>query len=134
MIEVAKRLLQHERSGLASLSSSDTDGPMRRIKPHLPVGELAKDYSKNYTIEPALRDDIIFNEMLQQWYFLTQAMAVAETEAETPGDATSIFKYIEADYVKAQLELQLWNRCTQSQGWDGDAFSEEESRMGCLNL
>ena len=65
---------------------------------------------------------------------LTQSRAVAESELETPGDTSSIFKYIEAEYVKAQLELQLRIRGTQSQGWEGEAFSEEELRMGRLNL
>ena len=131
---VAKRLLEHERSGLAALTSADSAGPMQRIKPHLPLAELATRYNPNGVIEGVLRDDIIANEMLQRTYLLTQVRAIAESEAETPGATTSIFKYIEAEYVKAQLELQIRIRGTQSQGWEGDAFTEEELRMGRLNL
>ena len=131
---VAKRLLQHERSGFVALASSDSGGPLGRIKPQLSLGELAKYYSSSNRIEPILRDEIVSNEMMHRAYMLTQSRAVAESELETPGDTSSIFKYIEAEYVKAQLELQLRIRGTQSQGWEGEAFSEEELRMGRLNL
>ena len=131
---VAKRLLQHERSGLAALASADTAGPMQRIKPTMPLGTLAKSYTRDGQLDPILRQDIVANDMLQRSYLLTQSRAVAESEADTPGATTSIFKYIEAEYVKAQLELQLRLRGMQSLGWEGAAFTEEEIRMGRLNL
>ncbi len=127
---VAKRLLQHERSGLASLASGGTAGPMERIRPSVPLHELAKAYGSL----DLLRDEIVSNDMLKRSYVLTQRRAVAESEADTPGATTSIFKYIEAEYVKSQLELQVRIRGTRSLGWSGDAFSEEELRMGKLNL
>ncbi len=131
---VAKRLLQHERSGLAALASADKAGPLQRIKPSLPLGELAKQYHRGGSVDAELRHDVIANEMLLRSYVSTQARAVAESEADTPGATTSIFKYIEAEYVKAQLELQVRIRGMQSQGWEGDSFTEEEIRMGRLNL
>jgi len=131
---VAKRLLQHERSGLAALASADKAGPLQRIKPSLPLGKLAKRYHPGGTVDAELRHDVIANEMLLRSYVSTQARAVAESEADTPGATTSIFKYIEAEYVKAQLELQVRIRGMQSQGWEGDSFTEEEMRMGRLNL
>ncbi|MCB1645317.1 MAG: acyl-CoA dehydrogenase family protein [Pseudomonadales bacterium] len=132
---VAKRLLQHERSGLAALASADTAGPLDRIKPSTSLGELAKQYAGSATItDQALRHDIVANEMKKRAYLLTQARAVAENEANTPGAATSIFKFVEAEYVKEQLEIQNRIRGTQAFGWEGDAFSEEELRMCRLNL
>jgi alkylation response protein AidB-like acyl-CoA dehydrogenase len=132
---VAKRLLQHERSGLASLASADTAGPLQRIKPSMPLGELAKHYANASEItDRVLRDEIIGNEMLKQAYTLTQARAVAESEINTPRAATSIFKYVEAEYVKEQLELQNRIRGTQAFGWEGDMFTEEEISMCRLNL
>ena len=55
-------------------------------------------------------------------------------EADTLGATTSIFKYIEAEYLKAQLKLQLRLRGTQSLGWEENRVAEEEIRMGRLNL
>lgn len=132
---VAKRLLQHERSGLASLASADSAGPRERIKPSMPLADLAKHYAGTPVIEDkVLRDEIVVNEMQKQALTLTQLRAVAESEANTPGAATSTFNYIEAEYVKAQLELQSRIRGTQSLGWEGDSFTEEELSMSKLNL
>jgi hypothetical protein len=61
---VAKRLLQHERSGLAALASADTAGPLERIQPSLPLPELARHYCGGQRIDdPLLRADLIDNEM-----------------------------------------------------------------------
>jgi alkylation response protein AidB-like acyl-CoA dehydrogenase len=127
---VAKRLLQHERSGLAALASADSAGPLERIKPSMSLDNLAKHYACQDDITDAfLRNDIIGNEMLKKSFILTQARAVAESEANTPGAATSIFKYVEAEYVKEQLEIQNSIRGTQAFGWEGDTFTEEEQNM-----
>jgi alkylation response protein AidB-like acyl-CoA dehydrogenase len=127
---VGKRLLQHERSGLAALASADTAGPMQRIKPALPMTQMLQQYNKaSGQSDTKLRHDLIDIEMLRRSFLLTQQRAVAEAEADTPGAATSIFKYVEANYVKAQLEAQLRVRGTQGLGWQGEAFSEEEIAM-----
>lgn len=131
---VGKRLLQHERSGLAALASADNSGPLQRIKPSVTLPQLAQQYAKPEHIEPALRADILRSEMQKQAFFLTQQRAVEESAAKTPGAATSIFNYVEAEYVKSQLELQLQIRGTQGIGWEDDAFTEEEKRMGKLWL
>ena len=132
---VATRLLQHERSGLASLANADTAGPLQRIKPSMPLPDLAKHYAGADIIADAvLRDEIVVNEMQKRAFNLTQARAVAESEADTPGAATSIFNYIEAEYVKEQLELQNRIRGTHAFGWEGDSFTSEEIGMCRLNL
>ena len=120
---VAKRLLQHERSGLASLTSGATAGPLERIQTELPLPGLAEKYQAE---DPALRADLVASDMLLNAYLLTQRRAVEEAEAKAPGAATSIFKFVEANYVKEQLELQLRIRGSQGLGWRGDAFSSEE--------
>jgi len=132
---VAKRLLQHERSGLASLASADKAGPLQRIKPSMPLSALAKHYANASEItDLVLRDEIVCNDMRKRAFTLTQARAVAESETNTPGATTSIFNYIEAEYVKEQLELQNRIRGTQAFGWEGDSFTEEEISMCRLNL
>ena len=132
---VGKRLLQHERSGLAALASADKIGPMERIKPALALSDLARKYAADQTtIEPGLRKDLIENEILKKSFFLTQQRAMEETASSAPGAATSIFKYVEANYVKEQLELQLRIRGTQGLGWAGASFDDEEISMGRLWL
>ncbi len=132
---VAKRLLQHERSGLAALASADTAGPMERIQPSLSLPELAKSYDDGEQIsDPALRADLIASEMHKRAFLLTQQRAVEESEANTPGAATSIFNFVEAEYVKAQLELQMRIRGSRGLGWAGEMFSDEEIAMTRLWL
>ena len=126
---VGKRLLQHERSGLAALASADMAGPLERIKPSVSLQALTRRYDAGAGLDAGIRQDLIANEMVKAAYLLTQQRAVEEAEASTPGAATSIFKYVEANYVKAQLELQLRIRGTQGIGWEGDAFDDEELAM-----
>jgi len=127
---VAKRLLQHERSGLAALASADTAGPLDRIKPALTLPGLAQQRGSGGRIEDdVLRADVVRCEMLRRSYMLTQQRTIAESEADTPGAATSIFKYVEAELVKEQLEIQLRIRGSQGLGWEGDSFEEEDIRM-----
>jgi acyl-CoA dehydrogenase len=127
---VGKRLLQHERSGLAALASADKIGPMERIKPTLTLNNLARKYAAGQTtIDPGWRRDLIENEILKKSFFLTQQRSMEETASSVPGAATSIFKYVEANYVKEQLELQLRIRGTQGLGWEGTSFDDEEIAM-----
>ena len=127
---IGKRLLQHERSGLAALAAADASGPLERIKPSVTLPELAASYG---TLED-LRSEIAANEQQRTAFALTQRRAVEEAEANTPGAATSIFKYVEANYVKEQLEIQLRIRGSQGLGWQGESFSAEELDMGKLWL
>ena len=129
---VAKRLLQHERSGLAALASADSAGPLERIQPALPLPELAQSYGS--LDDPGIRQELIDNEITKDAFLLTQKRAVEEAEANTPGAATSIFKFVEAEYVKAQLELQLKIRGSQALGWSGEPYTDEEIGMTRLWL
>ena len=132
---VAKRLLQYERSSLSSLANADTAGALERIKPSVNLHRLALQYEgKKKNISSTLRSRILENELQREAYLLTQRRAVEEEEAQAPGSTSSIFKYVEADYVKEQLEIQLAIRGFSGIGWEGDAFSNEEISMGRLWL
>ena len=138
---VAKRLLQHERSGLAALASADKAGPMQRIQPSLALPDLAKSYPLNCVhrdgrpvLEPALRAELLDNDMAKAALILTQRRSVQESDANTPGATTSIINYVEAEYVKSQLDLQMRIRGTQALGWEGESYSEEEIAMTRLWL
>ena len=47
----------------------------------------------------------------------------------TPTFATSMFKYYGSELGKERLEIQLRVMGTQSLGWDGDTFSDEERTL-----
>lgn len=129
---VAKRLLQHERSGLSQLASADSGGVMERISPSKSLPDLAREYlnvGAGRLPDPALRDLIVRDAMDRRSFSLTQRRAVAESEAHTPGAATSIFKFVEANVVKQQLETQLRIRGFDAFGWEGDTFTREELGM-----
>ena len=51
---VATRLLQHERTGLASLASADKAGPLQRIQPSTLLHHLAKHYAGPAVIADAV--------------------------------------------------------------------------------
>lgn len=132
--EVAKRLLQHERSGLSALASADTAGPLERIKPNTEWDALLDQYLTGQPEErAALRSRITSVEMLRRSFLITQKRALAERQHEVPGAATSTFKYIEAELVKTQLETQQLLRGSQALGWLGEGFSDEELKMNRLN-
>ena len=131
---VAKRLLQHERSGLAALAAADSMGPMERIKPSCSLPELAQRYAAPAAVEPALRGAVIDSEMRKRAFFLTQQRALEQSAASTPGAETSIFNYVEAEFVKTQLDLQMQIRGSRGVGWTGSMFTEEELDMGRLWL
>ena len=132
---VAKRLLQYERSSLSSLANADTAGALERIRPSVSLPKLALEYEgEKRNISSTLRSRILTNELQREAYLLTQRRAVEEEEAQAPGSTSSIFKYVEADYVKEQLEIQLAIRGFSGIGWEGDAFSNEEISMGRLWL
>ena len=120
---VAKRLLQHERSGIAMLAA----GGNRETGAEL--DELAKRYgaaSAGRIDDPALRDRVAGHYMDAAAYRLTQRRAVEESQGATPGPATSIFKYRGANLRKRRAELQVEIMGAQGIGWSGEAFSRSE--------
>ncbi|XOV90470.1 MAG: acyl-CoA dehydrogenase family protein [Pseudomonadota bacterium] len=128
---VGKRLLQHERSGIHTLAADSTGDSARQTK-GMTLPEAAVAYvglADGRLNDRALREDILRHLMNAKAFSLTQQRTVEESEGGTPGAATSIFKLYGAEIRKEQLELQLKVRGTQSFGWEGDLFSEEEREL-----
>ena len=125
---VAKRLLQHERSGIHTLAAAAT-GRNARTATGMSLPEAAKQYvglNDGKLADPDLREEKLRHRMNTRAFALTQSRSVQESEGGTPGAATSIFKLYGAEIRKEQLELQLKVRGTQALGWEGDSFSDEE--------
>ena len=128
---VAKRLLQHERSGIHMLAEAATSSKRTAIA-GMTLTEAARHYvgtSEGLLVDPILRDQIVQHQMNARAFSLTQARTVEESEGGTPTFATSIFKFYGAEVRKRQLELQLLTRGTQSLGWEGEAFTPEEQAI-----
>ena len=121
---VAKRLLQHERSGMLSLAS----GGNREAGIDLP--QLEELYvSSQGNADPALHSRMLQNLIDTECMNLTQRRTVEESEGNTPGPATSIFKYYGANLAKERSELQIAMLGTQGVGDENSSFSGPERAM-----
>ena len=104
---VGKRLLQHERSGMASLVGGRAIGPSGSLL------ETAREFigEENGRIaDPAWREKILRHNVNQHAFRLTQMRTVrAASGGETPGATTSIFKMYgtELQQEKSELMCQL---------------------------
>ena len=127
---VGKRLLQHERSAISGLNSGGRRGRYDGMR-GLP--SVAKQYiglNNGKLADPGLRGSILENEMNQRAFGLTQQRAMAEnTSGGTMTFATSMFKYYGSEVGQQRLEIQLKVVGSQSLGWEGDAFSDEERSL-----
>ncbi|CAN7219059.1 acyl-CoA dehydrogenase family protein [Phenylobacterium sp. LjRoot164] len=120
---VAKRLLQHERSGM--------NGGRAGGGSSVSLGVLAKKYvgedEQGRLDDPDLRTRIILNEIDQRAVAQTVVRAALESKGNSgPSAATSIMKnaFMKATQDRAELTLEVMGH--QGLGWEGDEFSEEE--------
>jgi alkylation response protein AidB-like acyl-CoA dehydrogenase len=121
---VAKRLLQHERSGIGRLAGGDIRDDAR------PLPAFAKRYVGEIDgriTDPHLRNEIARHAIESRAFRLTQQRTVEEADgAKTPGPATSIFKLYGANLGKKASELRMSAMGLKGIGWDGDPFNQEE--------
>ena len=123
---VAKRLLQHERSGISMLAS----GQNRESGAEL--HDLARQYAgetEGRISDPVLRQTIAQHYIDGRAFQLTQRRTVEESQGSTPGPATSIFKYYGANLRKERAELQVSIMGSQGIGWQGENFDGGELAM-----
>jgi alkylation response protein AidB-like acyl-CoA dehydrogenase len=123
---VAKRLLQHERSGMRALAT----GGNRETGAEL--SDLAREYVGELDgriDDPVLRSEIAVHYINAAAFRLTQARTLEESAGSTPGPATSIFKLYGADLAKARAELQVSIMGTHGVGWEKDNFTADEAAI-----
>ena len=127
---IGKRLLQHERSGIAGMGASGATaaakGPQR-----YPLAELSKRYfgesGDGRIADPAFRDEVIQHRLDQRAFQLTLTRTREENESgTTAGYATSIFKAVGANLGKTSTELQVRAMGSRGIGWEGDGFTSGE--------
>jgi alkylation response protein AidB-like acyl-CoA dehydrogenase len=122
---VAKRLLQHERSGMGGRMG---DGGGK--KPDA-LGVIAKKYvgedEQGRLADSDLRTRIIANEIDQRALQQTVRRAALESKSNSgPSAATSIMKNANMKVAQDRAELTLEFMGHQGLGWDGAEFTEEE--------
>ena len=123
---VAKRLLQHERSGIGMLAS----GTNRESGDEL--YDLARAFAgenDGRIADEDLRRSIAGHYIDAEAYRLTQRRTVEESQGSTPGPQTSIFKYYGANLRKERAEMQVSMMGTRGVGWEGDGFEGGELGM-----
>jgi alkylation response protein AidB-like acyl-CoA dehydrogenase len=119
---VAKRLLQHERSGMAGRTTSDK----RDI-----LGLMAKRYigedAQGRLADSDLRTRIIMNEIDRRALQQTVVRAALEAKGNSgPSAATSIMKNANMKVAQDRAELTLEFMGWRGLGWEGAEFTEEE--------
>ncbi|MFM8821141.1 MAG: acyl-CoA dehydrogenase family protein [Phenylobacterium sp.] len=120
---VAKRLLQHERSGM--------DGARRGPGKKVVLGQVAKAYvgedDQGRLADPDLRTRIIMNEMDQAALQATVRRAALEARGNAgPSATTSIMKNANMKIAQDRAELTLEFMGSQGLGWQGEGFSADE--------
>jgi alkylation response protein AidB-like acyl-CoA dehydrogenase len=120
---IAKRLLQHERGGLAGGGGRGMGGP--------PLPDLAKTYigvDADGRIDAAdLRGRIASNDMEARAFQLTAQRAMSESRSnQGPTAATSIMKNAGTKVQQDRAELTLEVMGTSGLGWEGEGFKPEE--------
>ena len=124
---VAKRLLQHERSGQGGLG----EGGPRHLGPATTLAEIAKTYigvdQGGKILDSSTRDSVVRFAMNAQSFQLTQRRAKEEnTSGKTMGEAISIFKLYGATLARDGAEFRAQMMGSQGYGWEGEGFATEE--------
>jgi alkylation response protein AidB-like acyl-CoA dehydrogenase len=124
---IAKRLLQHERGGLAGGGAGGGRGNLFAG----PVSELAKTYvgvdAAGRIDDPDLRSRIAQHEIDARAFQLTATRSMLEAKSNSgPSTATSIMKNAGTKVAQDRHELTLEVLGSQGLGWEGEDFKPGE--------
>jgi alkylation response protein AidB-like acyl-CoA dehydrogenase len=122
---IAKRLLQHERSGLSGAGGGGFFGMQK------PLEALAKAYvgtdDQGRIADADLRARIISNLIDTRAFQQTAVRAMMEAKGNSgPSAATSIMKNAGTRVMQDRAELTLEIMGSQGLGWEGEGFSPDE--------
>jgi alkylation response protein AidB-like acyl-CoA dehydrogenase len=122
---IAKRLLQHERSGLAG-GGARAGGLFGG-----PVSGLAREYvgvdEAGRIADPDIRARVTTHEMEARAFQLTAARSMVEARSnQGPSAATSIMKNAGTRVAQERAELTLEILGSQGLGWEGEGFTAAE--------
>ena len=119
---VGKRLLQHERSMIGGIGGGQKTTSLEEYA-HQYVG--VDDTGK--IADASLRGEILSHRMNDRAFGLTTRRSVEESATgNAPGAASSMFKYYGTEQNIGKYDLMLSIMGTQSVGWTGDGFEQDE--------
>lgn len=119
---VGKRLLQYERSSIGGIGG----GQKSKSLPEYALEYVGQDKAGRID-DAGLRDDILIQGMNNLAFGLTMRRSAEESQTGlAPGALSSMFKYYGTEQNKNKYELLLRVLGTQSLGWLGDTFADDE--------
>jgi alkylation response protein AidB-like acyl-CoA dehydrogenase len=126
---IAKRLLQHERSGISGGGGGSAASGMFGVGGSVP--DLAKTYvgvdSQGRIEDSDLRSRISVHDMDRRAFQLTALRMMTEARSnQGPSAATSIMKNAGTKVGQDQAELTIEIMGNHGLGWEGDGFSSDE--------
>jgi alkylation response protein AidB-like acyl-CoA dehydrogenase len=124
---IAKRLLQHERAGLAGGGGSMGRGGLFAA----PMHELARAYVEadeaGRIADDDLRSRIAMHEIEARAFQLTALRSMTEAKSnQGPSATTSIMKNAGSRIAQERAELTLEVLGAQGLGWEGEGFNKDE--------
>ncbi len=130
---IAKRLLQHERTmissfGLAS-GQSDRGGTTSTVS-SLEGAAMHYRGDEEKLSDPVLRDDIAQFKIDSEAFAYTSQRSVEESkQGQGPNATSSMLKYYGCELNKRRYELMLRAMGSQSLGWEGEGFENDELQI-----
>jgi alkylation response protein AidB-like acyl-CoA dehydrogenase len=119
---IAKRLLQHERSGLSSMGEAALGRSLKDL-----AGAYVGVDEQGRIADAELRARIISHEMETAIFQLTAQRTAREAKnANGPSSASSIMKNAGTRLFQDRAELTIEILGYQGLGWEGEGFAEEE--------
>jgi acyl-CoA dehydrogenase len=130
---IAKRLLQHERtmiSGFGLANDSGDKGGTTSTVATLEGAAMHYRGDSGKISDPVLRDQIAQFKIDTDAFAFTSQRSVEESkQGQGPNATSSMLKYYGCELNKRRYELLLKAMGSQSLGWEGAGFAEDELKI-----
>lgn len=130
---IAKRLLQHERtmiSGFGLANDSGDKGGTTSTVATLEGAAMHYRGDSDKVSDPVLRDQIAQFKIDTDAFAFTSQRSVEESkQGQGPNATSSMLKYYGCELNKRRYELLLKAMGSQSLGWEGTGFAEDELQI-----
>ncbi len=137
---IAKRLLEHERSGLSGMMGGGPGGSKKKkgeeegkraVPTFRATAEAVSQYvgtdTSGQLADHALRERVTQLEMDNLGFNLTMKRSGEAARAgQNPGATVSMSKFYASELNKQRQELMISAMGTQGLGWEGEGFSDAE--------